>query len=377
MISDNKKLIGTAAAVAAVLIIMFTGLARVKEKRGAEGDPSGNGSATASYGTGEINDEAAGNGGIFQSGKEATEKPVNDPAGNAEDARDHGKSGAGQSDVHPDQAGEKVLSGSLKNPGSEEDRPSGDRYDAVQGPGQNGDGIDPGDGGDNGGGSGYAQTPQNSAVSGRKDDDRYDLYVDSDGDGAYETTHSGLAEGEKVGIESGAGPYFRRWRVNSGKCRVSAAASPETTVTMGASDVYVWAVLADPGGTAVSKEETYDVCSFSITCKPFYDGSQQEIRNNLPSGGEILNATAVEIKDGDSVYDVLRRVCADKGIQYTARDTMYGIYISSIDNLSEKYYDGSAGWCYTVNGEYPPVSSSETSVKEGDSIQWIYDIWSF
>lgn len=219
--------------------------------------------------------------------------------------------------------------------------------------------------------AGASHSPQNSAVSDRSEDYLYDLFVDTDGDGSYDATYSGLTKGAEIKISSAAGDDFRKWEVKSGQCTVSKASSKTATVTIGYSDAYIVALLLE------AKAPSYDTCSFCITCKPFYDGSQKEVRDNLPKEGAILNATAVEIKDGDSVYDVLKRVCADKGIQYTAQETMYGIYVSSIDNLSEKYYDASAGWCYTVNGEYPSVSSSEIRVKPGDAIQWIYDVWTF
>ena len=101
------------------------------------------------------------------------------------------------------------------------------------------------------------------------------------------------------------------------------------------------------------------------------------MKAKLPSDGTILGATTVEFYEGDTVYSALSRVCTAKNIPITATESTYGVYVSSIDNLSEKYYDYSTGWCYTVNGNYPTESANYYTLKDGDTVTWQYDSWSF
>lgn len=91
----------------------------------------------------------------------------------------------------------------------------------------------------------------------------------------------------------------------------------------------------------------------------------------------MLGSTPVEFYEGDTVYNVLSRACAAKGIPISASSTSYGVYVKSIDNLSEKYYDYSTGWCYTVNGVAPQVSADNYVLQSGDVVSWTYDAWSY
>ena len=120
----------------------------------------------------------------------------------------------------------------------------------------------------------------------------------------------------------------------------------------------------------------YPVCTVTISCEPFLDDVSEAVRSRLPADGLILPLTEVEFRSGESVYDVLKRVCRAKGIPYRASSTYYGAYVSSIDNLSEKYYDYSTGWCYYVDDEYAMVSSDQWQLEGGEHIDWIYDSWS-
>ncbi|MDD5832952.1 MAG: DUF4430 domain-containing protein [Clostridiales bacterium] len=120
----------------------------------------------------------------------------------------------------------------------------------------------------------------------------------------------------------------------------------------------------------------YPVCTVTISCEPFLDDVSEAVRSRLPADGIILPVTEVEFRSGESVYDVLKRVCRAKGIPYRASSTYYGAYVSSIDNLSEKYYDYSTGWCYYVDDEYAMVSSDQWQLEGGEHIDWIYDSWS-
>ena len=126
-----------------------------------------------------------------------------------------------------------------------------------------------------------------------------------------------------------------------------------------------------------TSDSRYKTCTLSITCYPFLDDCSDAIRAELPRGGGILTSAEVEFQEGDTVYDILERACRAKGIQYTVKQTVYGTYVSSLDNLSERYYDNSTGWMYFVDGADPGVSSSQLEVTDGMNIVWSYDSWSF
>ena len=94
----------------------------------------------------------------------------------------------------------------------------------------------------------------------------------------------------------------------------------------------------------------------------------------VPSDGTILAATKVTVKKGTTVYDVLNRVCRNKGIQVESSYTpTYGsYYVEGINYLYE--FDGGnlSGWMYKVNGSFPNYGSSEYTLKNGDKIVWVY-----
>ena len=88
----------------------------------------------------------------------------------------------------------------------------------------------------------------------------------------------------------------------------------------------------------------------------------------VPENGIILSKTACSFKDGETVFDVLKRVCTDRGINLSARDTIYGTYVSGINFLDEFDCGSASGWVYTVNSKSPSISCSEYKLCAGDEI---------
>ena len=89
----------------------------------------------------------------------------------------------------------------------------------------------------------------------------------------------------------------------------------------------------------------------------------------VPASGCILDVTTVEIEQGDSVFDILNRVCQKYKIHMEHRSKNY---INGINNLYE--FDGGrwSGWMYSVNGWYPNYGCGTYFVKAGDVIEWNY-----
>lgn len=133
-----------------------------------------------------------------------------------------------------------------------------------------------------------------------------------------------------------------------------------------------------PVGDIVDKFSGKKYAYISIDCTNVIPKCDEALRNVLePTNGVLLGSTKVEIKDGDTVWDVFKRCADSKGIPYSATNsTKYSnVYISSIDNIKEFGAGGGSGWCYYVNGTAPDVGCSGYAVHDGDVINWKYDNW--
>ena len=118
-------------------------------------------------------------------------------------------------------------------------------------------------------------------------------------------------------------------------------------------------------------------CTFSIECSTILnnldmlDSSKLEM---VPSNGVILGKTTVTFYEGESVYDVLQRLCKEKGIHMEAEWTpIYNsAYVEGIHNLYEFDCGALSGWMYRVNGWYPNYGCSRYQLKDGDLVEWRY-----
>jgi hypothetical protein len=93
----------------------------------------------------------------------------------------------------------------------------------------------------------------------------------------------------------------------------------------------------------------------------------------VPASGCILDTTTIEIKDGDTVLDVLK-MARDKfklHMEYSGGSGS-GAYVEGINNLYE--FDGGrwSGWMYCVNDWYPNYGCGVYFLKPGDRIEWNY-----
>ena len=132
----------------------------------------------------------------------------------------------------------------------------------------------------------------------------------------------------------------------------------------------------EPEDQEVDKGKTY-TCTFSIECSTILNNLDQLDPDKLemvPSGGVILKKTTVTFYEGESVFDVLQRVCKEKGIHLESEWTpIYNsAYIEGIHNLYEFDCGALSGWMYKVNGWYPNYGCSRYQLKDGDTVQWRY-----
>ncbi|MBR2099956.1 MAG: DUF4430 domain-containing protein [Eubacterium sp.] len=116
-------------------------------------------------------------------------------------------------------------------------------------------------------------------------------------------------------------------------------------------------------------------CYITVECKSVLkkmDKLKEGHEEFVPSNGIIISKTKCAFEDGDSVYDVLKKVCKNKGVKLTSRNTTYGVYVSGINNLDEFDCGKQSGWVYTVNGSSPAYSCGKYTVKEKNEIVFKY-----
>ena len=92
----------------------------------------------------------------------------------------------------------------------------------------------------------------------------------------------------------------------------------------------------------------------------------------VPASGVILDTTTFEIKDGDTVLDVLLQARDRYKLHVEYSGTQSGAYVEGINNLYE--FDGGrwSGWMYCVNDWYPNYGCGVYYLKAGDVIEWNY-----
>ncbi len=118
-------------------------------------------------------------------------------------------------------------------------------------------------------------------------------------------------------------------------------------------------------------------CTIEIRCDTILN-NMEDLKDGkevyVPSDGTILPRTTVEFKDGETVFDVLKRACASKNIQLEYEYTpVYGsYYLQGINNLYEFDCGEQSGWMYKVNGWFPNYGCSSYKLSEGDTIVWCY-----
>ena len=132
----------------------------------------------------------------------------------------------------------------------------------------------------------------------------------------------------------------------------------------------------EPENQAVNKGKAY-TCTFSIECSTILNNLSMldpEKLEMVPSGGVILATTRVTFYEGESVFDVLQRLCREKGIHIESEWTpIYNsAYIEGIHNLYEFDCGALSGWMYCVNDWYPNYGCSRYQLKDGDVVRWRY-----
>ena len=118
-------------------------------------------------------------------------------------------------------------------------------------------------------------------------------------------------------------------------------------------------------------------CTISISCATILnnmDKCEEAKRALIPADGTILAASTVTFSPGESVFDVLQRVCRERKIpmEFSFTPIYNSAYIEGIYNLYEFDVGDGSGWMYKVNDWFPNYGCSRYQVQQGDVICWVY-----
>lgn len=132
------------------------------------------------------------------------------------------------------------------------------------------------------------------------------------------------------------------------------------------------AVTAVPTASPEAATVSFDIqCTSIIDHRELWRDGLEEV---IPASGYFYRGQQ-EISEGDTVYDVLKRVCTKNNIALDTEFTpLFGsYYIKGIGNLYEFDCGSESGWKYMVNDKYADVSCSSYTLKRGDHVVFTYD----
>ena len=169
----------------------------------------------------------------------------------------------------------------------------------------------------------------------------------------------------------GGGPGNRGWNAGGKGSPAPATAAPQTPAVSALPS-------AEPTEPQVPKETPEEnVVTMSISCAALLDHMDwldPDKRELIPEDGWILEPVTVPLEEGDSVFDLLRRVTREYKIHMEySQSPMYGsAYIEGIFNPYELDAGSGSGWMYSVNGWYPNYGCSGYALEPGDVVEWRY-----
>jgi hypothetical protein len=126
-----------------------------------------------------------------------------------------------------------------------------------------------------------------------------------------------------------------------------------------------------------AQTEAAKTCTISISCASvlnhwdLLDPGKADI---IPGDGWILSEVTVGFEEGETAFDVLQRVCRERGIPMEGSWTpLYGSsYVEGIANLYEFDCGSMSGWLYSVNGWFPNDGGSGYALQDKDAVRWVY-----
>lgn len=130
-------------------------------------------------------------------------------------------------------------------------------------------------------------------------------------------------------------------------------------------------------GVNVENETGEYTCTITILCDSVLSNTDKlnpAKAPYVPENGIILGKTTVSFAQGETAFDVLKRVC-DKGdipLEYSWTPIYDSYYVEGINHLYEFDCGAESGWMYKVNGVYPNYGCSSYTLQGGEEIVWCY-----
>ena len=138
-----------------------------------------------------------------------------------------------------------------------------------------------------------------------------------------------------------------------------------------------YAIREIPGNRLVTHEDAKNLCTVTVRCDTILQ-NREKLRQGkqpyVPEDGVILPVITVEFTPGETVFDVLQRVCeaAQLQLEYSWTPLYDSYYIEGINHIYEFDCGPESGWMYKVNGQYPNYGCSSWTLKGGEEIVWSY-----
>ncbi|MBR6045309.1 MAG: DUF4430 domain-containing protein [Ruminococcus sp.] len=229
--------------------------------------------------------------------------------------------------------------------------------------------------------SGGEVTPQKSSdTSSAAQQTSADVSSESSGT-LSQTVTSSVTQSSSVSVSEPSAETVTSQTETSAESTVTVTVTETQTQTRPPADTAVKETSATVK-TAASEKETKppvhgDTCSFMISCSTVFDNLDKltpGVIDILPADGMIFPKSEIEIKEGETVFDLILRVCTDNGIpiEYSRIAMTSNKYIEGIANLYEFDAGALSGWMYSVNGKFPQLSTSQVTVSKGDVIEVVY-----
>lgn len=132
-----------------------------------------------------------------------------------------------------------------------------------------------------------------------------------------------------------------------------------------------------PDNTLIEEGQEGNLCTITIVCDTILDNLDNLEEGKapyVPKDAVILPMTTVSFAEGDTVFQVLQKVCtaADIQIEYSWTPLYNSYYIEGINHLYEFDCGFESGWMYKVNEWFPNYGCSAYELKGGEDIVWCY-----
>ncbi|MDO5559274.1 MAG: DUF4430 domain-containing protein [Oscillospiraceae bacterium] len=143
------------------------------------------------------------------------------------------------------------------------------------------------------------------------------------------------------------------------------------------------AALPATDGEAMTEtqQENKISVSISIRCDSALDNwdklaDSAKNSDTVPQSGIILDSVSVNVKQGSTVFSVIRQACNENNIKfdYSGNESRKTVYITGINGLYEKDCGSMSGWVYTVNGEKVMTGASGYILNDSDIVEFIYTV---